>query len=481
MTQMHIKNRCFLLALLIASQAACLGFGVAWATGWLWDTFTVVVDGYVSAEGTAEAHQLALEVRDMKLTTVEPGTADWEKLQKLCESTIIPHEGFVCVMRRDNGAMLCHPNLKKDPGLLRLFPGRALLINDNNSGPILNLINDVETERLPILTGKVDLDGNVHVVTAFSLPHLNAVLAVYQSDMAIDTFVASTIRPVMQVGYILATFVVGATAMITGFLLNRYEAGLAAANAKLEAQVEQRTRSLIRTRNAVTFGLAKLAESRDKDTGKHLERIRSYVSVLATEIARINPEIERGFVADLAVASSLHDIGKVGIPDSVLLKPSRLTPTERKAIEMHTTLGSECLAAIRKQLEEDDFLEVAEQIAATHHEHWDGSGYPKGLQGKEIPLVGRIVALADVYDALTTKRPYKQAISHEEARDWIVSRYGQQFDPMVVEAFVAREKDFFRISAGNQDVSAPDVEIELPVENEAVSDLTDSAILALAR
>ena len=262
-------------------------------------------------------------------------------------------------------------------------------------------------------------------------------------------------------------------------MYKRQEAGLAAANARLESQVTQRTRSLVRTRNAVTFGLAKLAESRDKDTGKHLERIRSYVTVLATELARTNPEIERSFVADLAVASSLHDIGKVGIPDALLLKPARLNPNERKAMEMHTTLGSECLAAIRKQLEEDDFLEVAEQIAATHHEHWDGSGYPQGLQGKEIPLTGRIVALADVYDALTSQRPYKSAVSHEEARDWIVSRYGQQFDPSVVEAFVAREQDFFRISAGNQDLP---LEAYLPEEEEICCDAgIDSAILAAAR
>jgi response regulator RpfG family c-di-GMP phosphodiesterase len=300
--------------------------------------------------------------------------------------------------------------------------------------------------------------------------------------MAIDSFIAATIRPVMQVGYILVTFVIGATAMITGFLLNRYEAGLAAANARLEIQVEERTRSLVRTRNAVTFGLAKLAESRDKDTGKHLERIRTYVSVLATELARTNPDIEPGFVADLAVASSLHDIGKVGIPDAVLLKPARLSPAERKAMQMHTTLGSECLGAIRKQLEEDDFLEVAEQIAASHHEYWDGSGYPLGLQGKEIPLAGRIVALADVYDALTSHRPYKVAVSHEEARDWIVSRYGQQFDPTVVEAFVAREKDFYRISSGNSDEwQEHEIEFDaMPGDEFEVADL-DSAILAAAR
>lgn len=479
MSRMQIKNRCFLLALLIAGQAACLGFGVAWATGWLWQAFEVVVDNYVTAQGKAEAHQITLEIEALGLTTAEPGTADWQELQELCEQSIIPHDGFVCLMRRDNGAMLCHPKLKSDPGLSRLFPGRGLLINNETSGPILKLVESVESERLPLITGKVDLDGQVHAFTGFSLPDINAILAVYQSDMAIDTFIASTIQPVMQIGYILVAFVIGATAMLTGFLLNRYEAGLAAANARLESQVAERTRSLVRTRNAVTFGLAKLAESRDKDTGKHLERIRSYVTVLAAELARTNPEIERGFVADLAVASSLHDIGKVCIPDALLLKPARLNSTERKAMEMHTTLGSECLATIRQQFEEDDFLEMAEQIAATHHEHWDGSGYPQGLQDKEIPLTGRIVALADVYDALTSQRPHKAAVSHEEARDWIVSRYGQQFDPLVVEAFVAREQDFFRISAGNQDLP---LEACLPKETEVIIEAgIDSAILAAAR
>ncbi len=125
MNRLHIKNRCFLLALLIASQAACLGFGVAWATGWLWNAFETVVNNYVASEGRAEAHHLALEVKELGLSTSEPGTADWQRLQEMCEETSIPYRGFVCVMRRDNGALLCHPNLKEDPGLLRLFPGRA--------------------------------------------------------------------------------------------------------------------------------------------------------------------------------------------------------------------------------------------------------------------------------------------------------------------------------------------------------------------
>jgi response regulator RpfG family c-di-GMP phosphodiesterase len=443
---MRIKSRTFLLALLVASQAACLGFGVMWATGWLWRNFESVVYNYVIAEGKAVAQEVALKASEMRLHDVEPGSADWGKLQQLCEQELIPHSGFVCIMRRDTGAMLCHPNLQQDPGLLRLFPGRGLLINGDKSAPITEVMSQTEAASEQVATGKVELDGDIHVFTGFSMPKINAILAVYQSDMAIDLFIASTIRPVMQVGYVLSAFIVGATAIITLFLINRYEAGLAEANSHLERQVQERTRSLVRTRDAVIFGLAKLSESRDKESVEHLERIRSYVTILATELAKTNPEIDRRYVSDLAVASLLHDIGKVGIPDSVLLKPGPLSPTERHAMELHTVLGSECLAAIQKKLGDDDFLEIAQQVASGHHENWDGSGYPHGLQGKQISLAARIVALADVYDALTSARPYKEPVGHAEARQWIVTRYAQQFDPAVVEAFIARESDFERIS-----------------------------------
>lgn len=443
---MQIKNRLFLVALLVSSQAACLGFGVVWATGWLWTAFEVVVHEHVTAKGQALAHELALEVAEMQLSNVEPGTSDWERLQNFCKQTEIPHNGFACVMRSDNGAMLCHPNLEQDPGLLRLFPGRSLLMTKDASAPITKLLSEAAYADARVIAGKVELDGDLHAFTGVRLANVNAVLAVYQSDIAIDLFIASTIRPVMQVGYVLTAFIVGATGIITVFLTNRYEANLVEANLQLEKKVDERTRSLLRTRNAVIFGLAKLAESRDRDTGEHLERIRSYVTILASELAKTNPEIDHHFVADLAIASSLHDIGKVGVPDAVLLKPGPLTQTERRAMQLHTILGSECLTAIQKQLEKDDFLALAQQIAVAHHEWWDGTGYPHGIQGKKIPLAARIVALADVYDALTNSRPYKGPVSHSETREWIASHYATHFDPAVVEAFIAREADFLKVN-----------------------------------
>jgi len=461
---MQIKSRFFLVALLVVSQTACLGFGMAWATGWLWSEFEDIVHRNVVSQGKAIAHEMALKTIDLDLKIVEPGTTGWEQAQRLCEQIEIPHNGFACLMRFDNGAMLCHPDLSSDPGLLRLFPGRCLLISDSKTASITSIVHEAADAGRHMVQGKVELDGDLHVMTAYVLPELNAVLAVYQSDMAIEMFIASTIRPVMQVGYALIAFIIGATAIVTVFLTEHFETGLVEANFRLESEVQQRTRSLLRTRDAVIFGLAKLTESRDHDTGEHLERIRAYVTILASELAKTHQEIDHHYVADLAVASSLHDIGKVGIPDAVLLKPGPLTPVERSAMEMHTVLGSECLLAISQHLEENNFLDIAQQIAIGHHEHWDGSGYPNGTQGKDIPLAARIVALADVYDALTNERPYKDPIAHEEAREWIATRYAVQFDPSVVEAFVARDKDFARVNANYARKSVKNDSEPLPLE-----------------
>ena len=209
----------------------------------------------------------------------------------------------------------------------------------------------------------------------------------------------------------------------------------------------------MKTRDAVIFGLAKLAESRDDDTGEHLERIQAYVAVLGRELCGIYPQIDDDTVAMLALTSSLHDIGKVGIPDAVLLKPGGLDDRERAIIEKHPLIGGDCLLAIKRRLGEDDFLEIACEIALAHHERWDGGGYPFGLTGDVIPLSARIVAVADVYDALTTKRVYKEAMSHDQAREIIDKGSGIHFDPDIVAAFLTRQEDFRRLAHGLDDPS----------------------------
>jgi putative two-component system response regulator len=215
----------------------------------------------------------------------------------------------------------------------------------------------------------------------------------------------------------------------------------------LRVRAGERVLSL-ETRDVAIFALARLAESRDPETGTHLERVRLYCRVLAERLAmnpRFSREIDAEFIRLLYATSPLHDIGKVGIPDSVLLKPGLLSTIEFEIMKSHASLGAETLDAALGQFPQAKFLRMARDIALTHHERFDGTGYPRGLKGDAIPLCGRIVALADVYDALTTKRVYKAAYSHEVARSIILEGNGKHFDPALVEAFIECEEEFRRI------------------------------------
>jgi PAS domain S-box-containing protein len=218
---------------------------------------------------------------------------------------------------------------------------------------------------------------------------------------------------------------------------------------KAEREKQRLAAQLQEARAATILGLAKLAEYRDEGTGSHLERIREYARLIAVQMARLpkyDGYITKEYTEDLFRSSILHDIGKVGIPDAILLKPDGLTPEEFEVIKTHTLIGGEALNAIDSQIEGKSFLTLGKEIAYHHHEKWDGSGYPKGLEGERIPLSARMVALADVYDALTTKRFYKEAYSHQKAKDIIISLRGTHFDPDVVDSFLACEDIFERIS-----------------------------------
>ena len=204
----------------------------------------------------------------------------------------------------------------------------------------------------------------------------------------------------------------------------------------------------LETRDVAIFAMAKLAESRDPETGAHLERVRSYSRLIAQQLAHV-PEfhhhLDGEFIRLIYLTSPLHDIGKVGIPDSVLLKPGRLSDREFEIMKTHTTIGAETLEAAARHFPGVRFLDMAKEIALSHHERYDGTGYPAGLVGDEIPLSGRIVALADVYDALTSKRVYKQAFGHDVARGIIVPERGKHFDPAIVDAFLECESEFIAI------------------------------------
>ena len=215
----------------------------------------------------------------------------------------------------------------------------------------------------------------------------------------------------------------------------------------LRVRIGERILSL-ETRDLTIFAMAKLAESRDPETGAHLERVCNYSRTLAQYLARL-PKFRRDVDANYArlifLTSPLHDIGKVAIPDCVLLKPGRLSDREFEIMKQHTTMGARTLEAALSHHPEAKFLRMAKDIAATHHERWDGTGYPNGLAGTKIPLCGRIVALADMYDALTTKRVYKGAFTHDVARAVLLEARGTHLDPDVVDAFVQNEDQFHEI------------------------------------
>jgi len=202
------------------------------------------------------------------------------------------------------------------------------------------------------------------------------------------------------------------------------------------------------TRDLVIFSMARLAESRDLETGNHLERIRHYSKTLAQTLADkydLDSEVDNLFIENIFLTSPLHDIGKIGIPDHVLLKSERLDTAEFEIMKQHTLIGYETLSEALKKQPKAEYLRMSAEIALSHHERFDGTGYPQSLKGDQIPLAARIVAIADVYDALVTRRRYKAAYTQDVAKSIIVQEKGSHFDPQLVESYLKSEDAFIEI------------------------------------
>ena len=229
---------------------------------------------------------------------------------------------------------------------------------------------------------------------------------------------------------------------------NQYQGQIEKFNLDLQDRVSKQVSEITAAQRATIFAMAKLAESRDPETGEHLLRIREYVRIICQRLC-IRSEyaaiIDDDYIENICAASPLHDIGKVGISDRILLKPGKLTKEEFDEMKVHTIIGAETLREVNRLHAGNDFVGIGIEIAESHHEKWDGTGYPHGLVGEDIPLVGRILALTDVYDALTSKRCYKEAFSHTRSHDIIVEGRGKHFDPNVVDAFVSSGKEFLGI------------------------------------
>ncbi len=235
----------------------------------------------------------------------------------------------------------------------------------------------------------------------------------------------------------------------THLALNRARRQLSDQNHRLEDKVRQRTAELTRTKDVAIYCMASLAETRHAETGKHILRTQHYVRVLA-ESLREHPRF-RDYLDDPGIemlfkTSPLHDIGKVGVPDRILLKPGKLDADEWAEMKRHAQYGHDALLRAEQELGSTDFLRLAREIALSHHECWDGTGYPGGLAGEAIPISGRLMALADVYDALISRRVYKAPIAHEESVSKICDGAGSRFDPDVVAAFAAKQEAFRQVA-----------------------------------
>jgi putative two-component system response regulator len=238
----------------------------------------------------------------------------------------------------------------------------------------------------------------------------------------------------------------------THLSLLRATRSLARQNELLEEKVLERTRELAQTQEVTIQSLATLAETRDNETGGHILRTQRYVKLLAEQLSRkpgLADILNGNFIDLLFKSAPLHDIGKVGVPDAILLKPGPLTDEEFAVMRQHTVYGRDALTKAINRLDIDSnnsFLNLAILIAYSHHEHWDGTGYPEGLAGEAIPLAGRLMALADVYDALISRRVYKPPFPHGQALALIRLEVGRHFDPAICEAFFDSEEEFRSIA-----------------------------------
>jgi response regulator RpfG family c-di-GMP phosphodiesterase len=265
-----------------------------------------------------------------------------------------------------------------------------------------------------------------------------------RSGVAGDPEVRSLIGRARLWGVVAAAAVVGTALAMTVWISARHARELA----RLEAAVARETEASAGHRRAVVDGLVRLAAARDGDTGGHLTRVGEYVRLLAEQLRGRDPEVDDAFIEAIVQMAPLHDIGKVGLSDEILLKPGPLSSEERAEMQKHVLLGLDTLVEVKRRCAvDDDGLRIACEVAFAHHERFDGTGYPFGLAGTAIPLSARIMALADVYDALRNERVYKKAMDHPEARDIIVAHAGTHFDPAVVDAFVAVEDRFAAIAA----------------------------------
>lgn len=423
----------------LLAQAGCLAVG-------LWMQFQFVRssarDAAVDAawkqlELTADRSEAAFKDHDVK--SILSDTEKYKSLT-LCIKAACSEKANVMVLDRQWRIMM--PSIS----------------NDDPANTLITMATGDKVEWIPNIDKKSDRENSLLGILELSNgPHIAVVrewgetgyLVAHRSNKEIEQAAAALLDSHLAITGLTLVWTVALLSVSAYMVLARFHDQVEQERSHSNAEDLKQRQKLIRTRDAVIFGLAKLADSRDPETGDHLERISVYATTLASSLRR-HPKYKNlvtpGFIRLIGISSALHDIGKVGIEDSILLKPGKLTPEERDRMQHHTAIGGECLREIEYRLGSSNFLQMAREIAFSHHESWDGSGYPCGVKGQEIPLCARIVSIVDVYDALSSRRVYKEPFPHDKCVAIIKEGAGKQFDPDLVDVWLAMESRFAEIA-----------------------------------
>lgn len=447
----------------VALQALVLGLGLVFGYGGIRDAVLSNVREQARDEMPRSLQQASARLGEIANGRLDSDGSARQAAQGMVDSLHLPNNGYVAVVDNEN-RLLCRP------GIVNLDA------SENVDYSEVSLTLWPSGESMPfgmfyprgVLVGSMEMDGGRAEVAVLYLPALHAKVLVVQPVAALEQAADRVMRNLLLIVLLLGAGVLGITALGENVLLRRYDSMLMRINRNLEQEVVRKVQEGLQIRNALIFGLAKLADYRDTDTGRHLERISRYCELLAHALKPVFPEIDDVWIERLRLASSLHDIGKVGIPDQVLLKPGAFTPIERRHMEQHTLIGADTLVAIRRHVGHDQLLDMGIEVAIQHHERWDGGGYPMGLAGEEISLAARIVALADIYDALTSRRVYKKAKSHAEAWSIIRDSRGTHLDPRIVDVFEQIQE---RFNEARRELQPDSSEPECPLLVKAVEAL----------
>ncbi len=430
--------------LLIATQTACVAVGLWMQHRHVISSIHHSLEDKAVCEMDARAVAIAGELEGISAGGLARGGGGLDRAREAIAACHPDQVGVILV--DDKRRVLVHLPGSDPDGVNALVPGQQVRWDSVPETSRGTHVPESGTIRLP--------DG-AHIAVERGLKGGSGAVLVHRPAAAIESEAAECTRLLPAIGAMALAWTLAVLTVLGFVVLGRIHERADREHARSTSQALRQAQNLVRTRDAVIFGLAKLAESRDDDTGEHLERISAYSTMLATALRR-HPryanEITPAFLRLIGISSALHDIGKVGIEDSILLKDGPLDGDERVRMEAHTAIGARCLQGIERRLGSSNFLQMARQIALAHHERWDGRGYPHRLSGTAIPLAARIVAVADVYDALASSRPYKPAFPHEDCVAIIREGAGKQFDPDLVLVWLSVEsrfQDHARRNAGN--------------------------------